>query len=337
VLELQADPTSPARGTVIEARVDPGLGPVATVLVQDGTLRLGDAVIAGTGFGRVRSMLDSTGRTITEAGPSSPVLVAGLSEVPSAGDKLFVIEDVDRAKSIAEERVNLARQQALSSQSRVSLETVLVTMKDQDVKTINLIVKADVQGSVETLIKTVTDHNTSEVKVKVIHAAVGAINESDVDLATASGAVIIGFHVVPDPTAAAMAEQRRIEIRTYRVIYEIFDDLKKALSGMLEPEIREKHHGWVDIRQVFKVSKVGTVAGCFVSEGFVSRGSKIRLVRDGSVITENLTIDTLRRIKEDVKEVKQGFECGLKLTGYDDVKIGDRLEAYVREEIKRTL
>jgi translation initiation factor IF-2 len=337
VLELQADPTSPARGTVIEARVDPGLGSVATVLVQDGTLRVGDAVIAGMGYGRVRSMLDSTGRPITEAGPSSPVLVAGLSEVPSAGDKLFVIEDVDRAKSIAEERVNLARQQALASQTRVSLETVLDTMKDQDVKTINLIVKADVQGSVETLIKTVTDHNTDEVKVRVIHAAVGAINESDVDLATASGAVIIGFHVVPDPSAAAMAEQRRIEIRTYRVIYEIFDDLKKALSGMLEPEIREKHHGWIDIRQVFKVSKVGTVAGCFVSEGFVSRGSKIRLVRDGSVITENLLIETLRRIKEDVKEVKQGFECGLKLTSYDDVKIGDRLQAYVREEIKRTL
>jgi translation initiation factor IF-2 len=194
-----------------------------------------------------------------------------------------------------------------------------------------------VQGSVETLQRTVTDQNTEEVRVRVIHAAVGAINESDVELADASSAVIIGFNVVPEESARAMAEHRRIEIRTYRVIYEIFDDLKKALSGMLEPEIREKLHGHVEIRQVFKVSKIGNIAGCFVTDGHVQRGSKIRLIRDGKVITEDLAIETLRRVKDDVKEVKAGLECGIKLQGYDDIKVGDVLEAYIRETFQRTL
>ena len=336
VLELKADPTSPARGTVIEARVDPGLGSVATVLVQDGTLKVGDVVLAGQGYGRIRQLRDSTGKFIEQAGPSTPVLIAGLSEVPSAGDKFFVVSDVDRAKQIAEERLVFERSQQ-KSQSRVSFENLIDTIKEGDIKTINLIVKADVQGSVETLQKTVTDFNTGEVQVKVIHAAVGPINESDVDLASASGAVIVGFHVATDPVAQQQAEARRVEIRTYRVIYEIFDDLKKALSGMLEPEIREKHHGWVEIRQVFKVSRIGNIAGCYVTEGHIQRGSKIRLVRDGNIVAENLTIDTLRRVKEDVKEVKTGFECGIKLAGYDDIKVGDKLEAYVREEIKRVL
>src|SRR5690242_3169242 len=210
-------------------------------------------------------------------------------------------------------------------------------MKEGDVKTINLIIKADVQGSVETLAKTITEQNTEEVKVRVIHSAVGPISESDVELADASKAVIIGFHVVPDDAARNMAEQRRIEIRTYRVIYEIFDDMKKALSGMLEPEIREKLHGHAEIRQVYKVSKIGNIAGCFVTDGHVQRGSKIRLLRDGKIITEDLQIETLRRVKDDVKEVKAGLECGIKLQGYDDIKVGDVLEAYIRETFQRTL
>ena len=336
ILELKADPTAPARGIVIEARVDPGLGSVATVLVQDGTLRVGDVVIAGQGYGKIRQLRDSNGKFIQEAGPSTPVLVAGLSSVPNAGDKFFVTTDVDRAEQIAEERHTLARSQLVAN-SGVSLESLFATMKQGDIKTINLIIKADVAGSVETLTKTVVDYNTAEVQVKVIHSAVGPINESDVELAAASGAVIIGFHVVADSVATNLSEARHVEIRTYRVIYEIFDDLKKALSGMLEPEIREKHHGWVEIRQVFKVSRVGNIAGCYVTEGHVQRGSKMRLVRDDKVITEGVTIETLRRLKEDAKEVKTGLECGIKLAGYDDIKVGDKLEAYIREEIKRVL
>jgi len=231
----------------------------------------------------------------------------------------------------------MSRQNVLSQQTKVTLDNLFDTMKAGDVKTINLIVKGDVQGSVETLAKTVTDQNTEEVRVKVIHAAVGGITESDVELADASSAVIIGFHVVPDESARSMAEARRVEIRTYRVIYEIFDDLKKALSGLLEPEVREKHHGFVEIRQVFKVSKIGNIAGCMVTDGHIQRGSKIRLIRDGRVITQELAIETLRRLKDDVKEVKSGFECGLKLANYDDIKVGDVLEAYIRETFQRTL
>jgi translation initiation factor IF-2 len=248
-----------------------------------------------------------------------------------------VLDDNERARAIAEERATLSRQNELAQQNKVTLDNLHETMKAGDIKTINLIIKGDVQGSVETLAATVTDQNTDEVKISVIHSAVGPINESDVALADASKAVIIGFNVVPDESARAMAEHLHIEVRTYRVIYEIFDDLKKALSGMLEPEIREKHHGNVEIRQVFKVSRLGNIAGCFVTDGHVQRGSKIRLIRDGKVITEDLSIETLRRVKEDVKEVKAGFECGIKLANYDDIKVGDRLEAYIRETFQRTL
>ncbi|MEA2736484.1 MAG: translation initiation factor, partial [Humisphaera sp.] len=337
LLDLKADPTVPARGSVIEARIDAGLGSIATVLVQEGTLRLGDAILSGPGYGRIRSLLNDRGENVKEAGPSTPVIVSGLNILPDAGDKFYIIEDAERARAIAEERATLSRQTQLSAMGKVTLDNLFDTMKAGDIKTINLIIKGDVQGSVETLQRTVTDQNTEEVRVRVIHAAVGAINESDVELADASSAVIIGFNVVPEESARAMAEHRRIEIRTYRVIYEIFDDLKKALSGMLEPEIREKLHGHVEIRQVFKVSKIGNIAGCFVTDGHIQRGSKIRLIRDGKIITEDLAIDTLRRVKDDVKEVKAGLECGIKLQGYDDIKIGDVLEAYIRETFQRTL
>jgi len=337
IMDLKADPDAPARGTVIESRVDPGLGPVATVLVQNGTLRVGDVVICGPGYGRVRMLLNDLGQHIQEAGPSTPVVVSGLDELPSAGDKFFTMEDIDEARNIAEERQLQARQTSLAGKSQVTLENLFDTMKASDIKTINLIIKADVQGSVETLQKTVTDANTDEVKVRVIHAAVGGITESDVELADASNAVIIGFHVVPDETARSMAEQRRVEIRLYRVIYEIFDDLKKALSGLLEPEVREKLHGHAEVRKVYKVSRVGNIAGCFVTDGHIQRGSKIRLSRGGIVITDDLAIESLKRLKDDAKEVKAGLECGIKLAGYDDIKEGDILEAYIREMIQRTL
>ncbi len=337
LLDLKADPTAPARGSVIESNMVGGLGSVATVLIQNGTLRPGDIVLSGPGYGRVRTILNDRNESISEAGPSMPVIISGLNQLPGAGDKLFVLDDMDRAKSIAEERSTNVRQTHLSSATRVTLDNLFATMEAGDVKTINLIIKGDVQGSVETLAKTVTDQNTAEVKVRVIHSAVGAINESDVELADASDAVIIGFHVVPDEAARAMAEQRRVEIRLYRVIYEIFDDLKKALSGMLEPEIREKLHGHAEIRQVFKFSKVGSIAGCMVTDGHIQRGSKIRLIRNGVIITEDLSIETLKRVKDDVKEVKSGFECGIKVAGYDDIKIGDVFEAYIKETIQRTL
>jgi translation initiation factor IF-2 len=344
VMELKADPTLPARGVVIEARVDPGLGPVATVLVQNGTLKVGDVVLAGNGYGRVRQLLNDLAKPIEQAGPSTPVIISGFNELPNAGDRMFALDDLERAREIAAERALKSRQQQLAQQNRVSADNLLDQMSQTDIKTINLIIKGDVQGSVETLVASVTGQNTEEVKVKVIHSGVGPITESDVQLAMATKAKptdnrvsIIGFHVVPDEAARQLAEQNLVEIKLYRVIYEIFDDLKKALSGMLEPEIREKLHGNIEVRQVFKISRVGTVAGCFVTDGHVSRGSKIRLIRDGKIVTEDLTIESLKRVKDDVKEVKAGLECGIKLSGYDDLKTGDRLQAYVRETIERTL
>jgi translation initiation factor IF-2 len=266
-----------------------------------------------------------------------PVVISGLSALPSSGDKFFRVADMDSARQVCEDRVARDRVKDLGTKGAVTLESLMDTIKQQAVKEVRLIIKADVQGSVETLEKAVLEANTDEVKVRVIHAAVGPITESDVELADASKAVIIGFNVAPEDAARSSAEQRRIEVRLYRVIYEILDDLRKALSGMLEPEIREKHHGRVEVRQVFKVSKVGNIAGCMVTEGHIQRGSKIRIIRNGTVVVEDLTMESLRRVKEDVKEVKSGFECGIKLAGYDDIKIGDVLDAYVRETIQRTL
>jgi translation initiation factor IF-2 len=344
LLELKTDPTAPARGVVIEARMDEGLGAIATVLVQDGTLRVGDIILCGSGYGRLRSILNDRGEMIEEATASMPVIVSGLNALPEAGSRFYVLDDLDRARAIAEERQVQSRQVQLASQNRVTRENLFESMSATDVKTINLIIKADVQGSVETLIKTVTESNTDEVKVKVVHSGVGGISESDVELAMATKAkptdnrvAIIGFHVVPDDAARILAEQNHIDVKLYRVIYEILDDLKKSLSGMLEPEIREKLHGHAEIRQVFKVSRVGNIAGCIVTDGHIQRGSKIRLIRNGVVVVEDLSLESLKRVKDDVKEVKAGFECGLKIAGYDDIKVGDRLEAYIREKHERTL
>jgi translation initiation factor IF-2 len=345
LLDLKSDPTMPARGTVVEARRDEGLGPVATVLVQQGTLSVGDYVLCGPGYGRVRSLLDDRSKMIPEAGPSTPVIVSGLSDIPSAGDVLLGVGDLDEAKAIAEDRARRGRERHLAAMRvRTTGANIIATMKAGEAQIINLIIKADTQGSIETLVKTVTDSNTEEVKVRVIHSGVGAVTESDVELAMATKAkrqdnrvAIIGFHVAPDEQARAMAEHNHIDLKTYRVIYEIFDDLKKALSGMLTPEEREKYHGRAEVRQVFKVSRVGNIAGCMVIDGHIQRGSKIRLIRDGKIVVEELTLESLKRVKDDVKEVKQGFECGMKLAGYDDIKVGDVFEAYIKETFERTL
>ncbi|MDB5294506.1 MAG: infB, partial [Phycisphaerales bacterium] len=344
LLDLKADPTAMARGTVIEARVDVGLGSVGTMLVQDGTLKVGDVILSGQGWGRIRTLLNDRGEMIQEAGPSTPVIVSGLSAVPNAGDKFYALDDADRAREIAEEREMLVRQKDLAVKNAPvnTADALYAKMRVGQIKTINLIIKADVQGSVETLTKTVTDQNTEEVRIRVIHSAVGGITESDVELAAATkdvneSTVIVGFHVVPDEKARQKAEQMHVEMRTYQVIYEIFDDLKKALSGMLEPEVREKLHGHVEVRQVFKVSRLGNIAGCLVLDGHVQRGSKIRLTRGGIVVTEDISIESLKRLKDDAKEVKAGLECGIKLAGYDDIKVGDVFEAYIRETIQRTL
>jgi translation initiation factor IF-2 len=344
IMDLKADPSAPARGTIIEARIDAGLGPVGTALVQDGTLKVGDVILAGPGYGRIRSLLNDRGEQIQEAGPSTPVIISGLTAVPSAGDKFYVADDHDRARSIAEERATLARQKELAARNQAATDvgSLFAQMKAGQIKTINLIIKADVQGSVETLAKTVTDYNTDEVRIRVIHAAAGGITESDVELAAATkdvneSTVVIGFHVIADESARSLAERMHVEIRTYQVIYEIFDDLKKALSGMLEPEVREKLHGHAEVRLVFKVSKIGNIAGCFVTDGHIQRGSKMRLTRGGIVITQDLAIESLKRLKDDAREVKAGLECGIKLAGYDDIKVGDVLEGYSRETIQRTL
>jgi translation initiation factor IF-2 len=344
LLDLKADPTSPARGVVIESRRDEGLGPVATVLVQNGTLKVGDMLLAGPGYGRIRSLWNDRGVSIPEAGPSTPVIVSGLDELPGAGDKFYVVGSVEEARAIAEERQDLTRHRQLSGRNQLTSENIFDTMKAVETKTINLIIKADVAGSRETLVATVTNQNTQEVKVRVIHSGVGPVTESDVELAMATKAkptdnrvAIIGFHVTADEAARSLAERHHIDVKTYRVIYEIFDDLKKSLSGMLAPEVREKLHGHVEIRQVFKVSRLGNIAGCFVTDGHIQRGSKIRLIRNGVIVTEDLSIESLKRLKDDVREVKNGMECGIKLAGYDDIKVGDVMEAYIRETVERTL
>ena len=348
LLDLKTDPAAPAHGIVIEARMDPGMGSVATVLVQDGTLRPGDVILAGPGYGRVRSLLNDRGESVESATASMPVLISGMSDVPSAGDNVYQLDDMERARAIAEERGSAIRQQQLAGRTAVTRDNLTDVIRAGEIKTIHLIIKADVQGSVETLAKTVTDMNTEEVRVKVMHSGVGPISESDVELAMATrvnaedkdhpnNVAIIGFHVVAEEAARVKAEQNHIDIKLYRVIYEIFDDLKKALSGMLEPEIREKLHGHAEVRQVFKVSRIGNIAGCLVTDGHIQRGSRIRLTRGGVVVTEDLSIDSLKRLKDDVREVKSGLECGIKLANYDDIKVGDVFEAYVRETIQRTL
>ena len=337
VLELKAPKDAPAKGLIIESQLDKGRGPVATVLVQSGTLRRGDVVLAGSCFGRVRAMLDESGKAIASAGPSIPVEIQGLSDVPAAGDEMIVLGDERKAREIALFRQGKFRDTKLARQQAAKLENIFETMgQDGTAKVLPLIIKADVQGSQEALVHALTKLSTPEVKVQIVHAQVGGISESDVNLAVASKAVIIGFNVRAEQSARKLAENNGIDIRYYNIIYDAVDQVKAALTGMLAPEQREQILGLVEIRQVFRVSKVGTIAGCMVLDGLVKRTAQARLLRDNVVIWSG-EIDSLKRFKDDVREVKAGFECGLSLKGYDDIKEGDQLEIFEVQEVARTL
>ncbi|MEY3665089.1 MAG: hypothetical protein RLZZ153_1271, partial [Pseudomonadota bacterium] len=336
VLELKAVHEGSAKGLVIEARLDKGRGPVATVLVQSGTLQRGDVILAGSAFGRVRAMLDERGRPVAEAGPSIPVEIQGLAEVPAAGEEVIVLGDERKAREIALFRQGKFRDVKLAKRQAAKLETMLEQMAEGEVQTLPLIIKADVQGSQEALAHAMQKLSTEEVRVQVVHQAVGGITESDVNLAMASKAVIIGFNVRADQQAKRLAEGNGVDIRYYNIIYEAVDEVKAAMAGLLSPEEKEEVIGLVEIRQIFRVSKVGTIAGCMVLEGLVRRGSRVRLLRDNTVIWTG-ELDSLKRFKDDVREVKEGFECGLSLRGYDDIKEGDQLEVFEVKEVARTL
>jgi translation initiation factor IF-2 len=336
VLELKAVKDGPAKGLVIESQLDKGRGPVATVLVQAGTLKRGDVVLAGSAFGRVRAMLDEAGKPIQEAGPSIPVEIQGLSDVPQAGDELIVLGDERKAREIALFRQGKFRDTKLAKQQAAKLENMFEGIGEGAVRTLPLIIKADVQGSQEALTHALTRLSTGEVKVQIVHGQVGGITESDINLAIASKAVVIGFNVRADQSARKLAEGNGIDIRYYNIIYDAVDEVKAALSGLLAPEQREQVLGMVEIRQIFRVPKVGTVAGCMVVDGLVKRTANARLLRDNVVIWTG-ELDSLKRFKDDVKEVKAGFECGLSLKGYDDIKERDQLEIFEVQEVARTL
>jgi translation initiation factor IF-2 len=336
VLQLTSQVDAPAKGLVIEARLDKGRGPVATVLVQSGTLKRGDVVLAGSAYGRVRAMLDEAGKPITEAGPSIPVEIQGLSEVPPAGEEVMVIADERKAREIALFRQGKFRDVKLARQQAAKLGDILEQMAEGATQALPLIIKADVQGSQEALAQSMLKLATDEIKVQIVHAAVGGITESDINLAVASKAVVIGFNVRADQAARKLAEANGIDIRYYNIIYDAVDEVRAAMSGMLAPEKREEIIGLVQIREIFTVSKIGNIAGCMVTEGVIRRGSRIRLLRD-SVVQWTGELDSLKRFKDDVREVRDGFECGLTLKNYNDIKVGDQLEVFEVKEVARTL
>jgi translation initiation factor IF-2 len=336
VLELKASPDAPAKGVVIEARLDKGRGPVATLLVQSGTLRRGDIVLIGAVYGRVRAMLDENGKPVQEAGPSIPVEVQGLSEVPNAGEDMMVIADERKAREIANFRQGKFRDVKFAKQHATKLENMFGQMGEGEKKVLTLVIKSDVQGSQEALVHALTRLATDEVKVSVVHAGVGGITESDVNLAMAARAVIIGFNTRADATARKLIESAGIQVRYYNIIYDAVEEMKGALSGMLTPEKKESVIGMVQVRQVFRISKIGTVAGCYVTEGMVKRSAQVRVLRDNVVIHTG-DIDSLKRFKDDVREVKAGFECGMSLKGFSDLKEGDQFEVFETVEVARTL
>ncbi len=332
--ELRANPDKLARGTVIEARLDKGRGPVATMLVQSGTLHTGDTIVSGTAMGRVRVMLDDKGNRLKAAGPSTPVEITGLSEVCEGGDMFYAVSDEKMAKSVVEARRQKVQDEHRKATNIVSLEDLFSQIQEGNVKDLNLIVKADVRGSVEAVTQSLEKISNDEVRVKVIHGAVGAITESDVMLATASNAIIVGFNVRPDSGARSAAAMHKVDMRMYRVIYQAIEEIEAAMKGMLAPEFKEVTIGHAEIRQTFKVSGVGTIAGCYVQDGKIQRGCMVRIVRDGIVIHEG-DLATLRRFKDDVKEVASGYECGMSFEKFNDIKEGDIVECSVMEEIAR--
>jgi len=336
VLELKSPTDAMAKGLVIEAQIDKGRGPVATVLVQSGTLRRGDVVLAGGSYGRVRAMLDEDGRAANEAGPSIPVEIQGLTEVPQAGDEFMVLADERRAREIATFRQGKYRDVKLARQQAAKLEHMFEQIGEGKVQTLSLIIKADVQGSQEALAQSLVKLSTDEVKVQVVHAAVGGISESDVNLAIASKAVIIGFNTRADAGARKLAENNGIDIRYYNIIYDAVDEVKAAMAGMLAPEHKEEVIGNAEIRQVFRISKIGAIAGCMVTGGIVRRSARVRVLRDHVVVFTG-ELESLKRFKDDVREVKEGFECGLNIKNYNDIAEGDQLEFFEIKEVARTL
>ena len=331
--ELKANPNRRAQGTIVEAQLDKGRGPVATVLVQTGTLKIGDSIIAGTAFGKVRAMINDRGEKVKKAGPSTPVEVLGLADVPAAGDILDALDEKS-ARFIAEKRIAKKRTDEMNSSQKVSLDDLFQQIQDGNIKDLNILIKADVQGSVEALKQSLLSLNAKndEVRVNIIHSGAGAINESDVMLATAANALIIGFNVRPDNNARRLADNEKIDIRSYSVIYEAINDVEAAMTGMLAPQYKEVIQGKVEIRQVFSFNK-NIVAGSYVLEGKITNSSKIRIIRDGIVVHEG-AIESLRRFKDDVKEVNSGYECGITLENFRDIKDNDILEAYTMEQIK---
>lgn len=334
VEDLKADPTQKAIGTVIEARLDKGKGPVATLLVQQGTLHVGDPIVVGNTYGRVRVMTNDMGRRDKEAGPATPVEITGLNDVPQAGDRFVVFEDEKTARQAGEERAKRALLEQRSASSRVTLDNLFESLKEGELKEVNIIVKADVQGSAEAVSASLQKIDVEGVRVKIVHAAVGAINESDVTLAAASNAIIIGFNVRPTPQAKQQAEQEEVDIRLHRIIYKALEEIETAMKGLLDPEFEEKITGQMTVRELYKVSKIGTIAGCYVTEGFIRRDSGVRVIRDGIVIYEG-KLASLKRFKDDVKEVKLGFECGAMIENFNDLRVDDAIEGFIMEEIKQ--
>ncbi len=337
MMELKANPDKPARGTIVEAKLDRGRGPVATVLVQSGTLKVGDAFLAGTHAGKVRALIDDSGRRIAEVGPSSPVEVIGFSDVPTSGDIFTVVEDEKRARQVALVRQQKLKLAEIARAGKLTLDDLYAKIKEGEIRELFIIIKGDVQGSVEALKDALENISHPQVKVKVIHSSVGGINESDVMLAAASSAIIIGFNVRPELKAGQVAEKEGVDIRLYNVIYEAIEDVKKALEGLLEPTLKEKILGRAEVRQIFPISRIGTVAGCYVVDGAMIRSSEgIRVIRDNIVAYEG-KIGSLKRFKEDVKEVQAGYECGIMIENFNDIKVGDILENYVIERIAAKL
>ena len=334
VQELKANPNRAAKGTVIEARLDKGRGPIMTVLVQNGTLKAGDIIIAGTAVGRVRTMINDKGQRVTVAGPSTPVEISGLSEVPSAGDVFNAVADERMARELAEERRVQQMNNSMGGTKKVSLEDIFSQIKSGEMKTLNIIVKADVQGSAEAVKSSLEKISNDEVRVKVIHSAVGAINESDVMLAATSGAIIVGFNVRPDNAARDSAARSNVDMRMYRVIYDCINEIEAAMKGLLAPQFKEVIIGHAEVRETYKVSKVGTVCGCYCTDGKIQRGCEVRVLRDNIVIHEG-ELASLRRFKDDVKEVASGYECGMQVEKFNDIKIGDVIECFVMEQINR--
>lgn len=332
--ELTANPNRDATGVVIEAKLDVGKGSVATVLVQNGTLKTGDSVVIGTTYGKVRAMMNDKGKGVKAAGPSTAVEITGLSEVPEAGEQMFVVKNDKIAKSVVEKRINKIKERQLKASQKISLDALFSQMEEGQIKDLNLIVKADVQGSVEAVKQSLVKLSNDEISINTIHGGVGGITETDVMLAAASNAIIIGFNVRPTPSASALAKKESVDIRSYRVIYKAIEDIEAAMKGMLDPEFREEELGKAEVRATFKVPNVGTIAGCYVIEGKILKNAKTRLVRDGIIIHEG-TISSLKRFKDDAREVAAGYECGIGISQFNDVKEGDIIEAYQMSEIER--